>query len=482
MALASFPCSSMRFTSRRWRSFHSFQTRALSLVQGRLSFFVTGVNSYVSAGEEGDLTLVSMSDIDGFFGQLNNFQLWDRALNLTEIRQISASPNNLTGDEEGLCIYWQADRGYGSRVPNLGSAGADYDATLGEYTNGPQTSAVYGTGCDAVSTTPPTWANKTAGVNTPPFVQNATLQVIRYKAPTVQLSVNTRMFDDAACVTQVIESTSDAPASATLYFIGGFDTDGDLLDYAVTRLPSHGVLELVSTVNATAPNVPITSTPFRCWETFSRYRLAWWPAENSNEPVTIGYKAWDGSDFSDEANLELTIQPIDGIPNAVAMSYTLDEDTELSNITLCAIDDDTDFLSIFLTSLPTHGTLYALVHYNNKSGDWVRREEITRAYSPWNVVEPIEQYASNVRAVSTFWPADDITVTGYPSWHVFQILGPQDSPNNYADSNLAYCPSSFSGGTAGIQSGGDEYISFSHDTWASYLSDGYTEYVEVPNM
>lgn len=244
----------------------------------------------------------------------------------------------------------------------------------------------------------------------------------------------------------------------------------------------HGVLELASTVNATAPNAPITSTPFRCWETFSRYRLAWWPAENSNEPVTIGYKAWDGSDFSDEANLELTIQPIDGIPNAVAMSYTLDEDTELSNITLCAIDDDTDVLSIFLTSLPTHGALYALVHYNNKSGDWVRREEITRAYSPWNVVEPIEQYASNVRAVSTFWPAGDTTVTGYPSWHVFQILGPQDSPNNYADSNLAYCPSSFSGGTAGIQSGGDEYISFSHDTWASYLSDGYTEYVEVPNM
>ena len=277
----------------------------------------------------------------------------------------------------------------------------------------------------------------------------------------------------------MIESTSDSPASATLYFTGGFDTDGDLLDYAVTRLPSHGILKLVSTVNASEPNAPITSIPYHCWEAFARYRLAWWPSENSIEPATIGYRAWDGTEFSDEAFLELVIQPIDGIPSAVADSYVVDEDTERSNITLRATDDDTEFLALFITSLPTHGTLYTMVPNNNGSGGWVRGEEISRAYSNWEVVAPVEQFASNVRAVSTFWPADDVTGNGYPSWHVFQILGPQDSANNYGDSNLAYCPSSFSGEVKGVQSGGDKWMSFSHDTWASYISDGYTEYVEV---
>lgn len=60
-----------------------------------------------------------------------------------------------------------------------------------------------------------------------------------------------------------------------------------------------------------------------------------------------------------------------------------------------------------------------------------------------------------------------------------EILGPQDAPNYYADSVFGYCPSSLQGTTAGLQSGGDEWISYSHDTWASYVSEGFTEYIEV---
>ena len=145
--------------------------------KGAIEFLVTGVNSYVS-DDGGDVALVPMSDIDGFFGQFGSLQLWDRALNASEIHQISASPNNLTGDEDGLCIYWPADRGHGSRVSNLGSAGGAYDAVLGQYAAGARhTSAVYGTGCDAVSTTSPAWANMTAGLNTPPIAENITLEV-----------------------------------------------------------------------------------------------------------------------------------------------------------------------------------------------------------------------------------------------------------------------------------------------------------------
>ena len=60
-----------------------------------------------------------------------------------------------------------------------------------------------------------------------------------------------------------------------------------------------------------------------------------------------------------------------------------------------------------------------------------------------------------------------------------EIVGPQDAPNIYADSVLAWCPSSLQGTTVGEQSGGDAFISYSFDTWSSYLSDGYTEFIEA---
>ena len=313
--------------------------------------------------------------------------------------------------------------------------------------------------------------------------------------------------------------------SATLY-LTGLDADGDLLDYVVTRLPSHGVLELESTLNASERNVLITNVtarfPFRCWLAFSRYRLVWWPDMNSEEDVSIGIKAYDGSAYSDEATIEVKIIARDGVPKAETMRYTTYEDTPLHNITLHATDTDTQFISIVITELPTHGTLYTM--HNSTHGP-VRGEAITRAYSEWEVLQPVEMFASNVRAVSSFWSASDDASNGYPSWHPFreyscsprpsiqpgwrlfcchapdwrlfyccrapdwrlfccchaspEILGPQDAPNHYGDSALSYCPSSLNGDTAGVKVGGDEFIRFAHDTWASYLSEGFTEYIEV---
>lgn len=204
----------------------------------------------------------------------------------------------------------------------------------------------------------------------------------------------------------MVEAASGASTSATIYFAGD-DVDGDLLDFTVTGLPSHGVLELVNIVDLSVANVPITSVTFDC-TIFSRYRLEWWPEENSNEPVTITYKAWDGTDYSDEATIEIAIQAINGLPSVAPMDYTIFEDTELGNITLHATDVDSDFVSIFITKLPAHGTLYKIAPGTDEN-----EEMIAQAYSAWEVVKPIEQFISNVRAVSTFWPANDNAGNGY---------------------------------------------------------------------
>ena len=217
---------------------------------------------------------------------------------------------------------------------------------------------------------------------------------------------------------QVVESTPAVPTFAPFFFLG-FDADGDLLDFAITRLPSHGSLLLVSTLDPSGATYDvITNIPYQCWDTYSRYRLSWIPAEYSNEPVNIGYRAWDGVDWSAEASIEVMVQAFDSAPIAIATNYSTDEDTALYDITLHAIDVDSDFVSIFITELPAHGKLFQLVH--DSDGTLVQGDEITQAYSPWEIVPPIKQYLSNVSAVSTFWPAGDSLDNGYPSWHPYR--------------------------------------------------------------
>lgn len=152
--------------------------------QNAIPFLNVGLFALLSNDDEGQIVLSPVNDIDGLFGQFTGTQLWDRALNASEVVQTTAAPSSLSGTEEGLCIYWRAD-GYGTNIPNLGSAGSRYDAVLGAYATGGgvgETSSVYGSGCDAVSTTSPTWVNKTGGVNTPPTAESSTQQVRSWRA------------------------------------------------------------------------------------------------------------------------------------------------------------------------------------------------------------------------------------------------------------------------------------------------------------
>ena len=142
-----------------------------------IPFLNVGLYALLSYDDDG-IVLNPVNDIDGLFGQFTATQVWDRALNASEVAQTAAS-DTLLGTEQGLCIYWRAD-GSGVRIPNLGSAGSLYDAVLGAYATGVgETRSIYGTGCGAIPATRPTWANKTGGVNTPPTAENSTLQVGR---------------------------------------------------------------------------------------------------------------------------------------------------------------------------------------------------------------------------------------------------------------------------------------------------------------
>ena len=103
---------------------------------------------------------------------------------------MAAFPSNLTGGEQGLCIFWRADRTFGARIPHLGSAGATYDAVLGNYAVGVEkTSAVFGRGCNEVECTSPVVENRTGGKNTRPtadaYVTEVKNRCMRWSAMSV---------------------------------------------------------------------------------------------------------------------------------------------------------------------------------------------------------------------------------------------------------------------------------------------------------
>ena len=373
--------------------------------------------------------------------------MWNRTLSAAEIAQVASY--DFSGAVSDMVIDLRFDKTFGTYVTNQGSLGSAYDAVLGAYASGvseTSTTLADGAGCgSSAQTTMPVWVNKTSGFNTRPEANNMTASVV--------------------------ETTTTATTSVTMYFTGS-DADGDLLDYAVTRLPTHGALYLVSSLDSEAAAIPITSVPFYCWHNYSRYAMVWWPEEGSNDDGWIGVKAWDGTDFSQEALIDVIIEAVDGVPTTTApIEYHVDEDSEIS-ITLSLSDRDSDFTSIFITELPSHGRLFTVGGDGNRS-------EVADAFSAWDVQTPIEQFASTVRAVSSFYAAGDDAGNGRPSWHPYQILGEGDVERVYGDSAFAYCPSTLQGMTNAVASGGDEYISFSHNTWASYLAYGYTEFIEV---
>ena len=269
----------------------------------------------------------------------------------------------------------------------------------------------------------------------------------------------------------------------------GYDADGDHLNYTITSLPDHGTLFVLN--GDENGQTEITSVPFDCWTVYDRYSVVWYPATSVDTSTNLKFQAFDGQDYSPDATITLSIIAVDDVPAVTAVSTSLDEDSQAS-ITLTASDPDTEFLTIVITELPSHGTLYMSDYATGATGNAIAQ------YSEWEVVAPLSQYVANVKAVSTFWPSsdavveDDGTVTSYPSWHPFQILGEGDAPKVQGDSGLAFCPSSLQGTGDYTQTGFDQYpansgvlcdkvycMEFSFNTWASYLADGYTEYIEV---
>ena len=123
----------------------------------------------------------------------------------------------------------------------------------------------------------------------------------------------------------------------------GLDNDGDTITYEIIQEPTNGSVSIVSEQAIYTPNL------------------------NFNGNDTFVYRASDGTLFSNESTVSLTISPSQDSPVAENMNISLSED-ELVTFSLDASDPDSDEIILSIIESPTHGTITV--------------EELTVSYTP----------------------------------------------------------------------------------------------------
>ena len=131
---------------------------------------------------------------------------------------------------------------------------------------------------------------------------------------------------------------------------------------------------------------------------------------------------------SAEDTTHIMIEQINDLPTAAPVSYNIPEDfPHILNVTLSAKDAETGHpLDLFVSKLPTKGKLYPPnMIARTETGDWALAPNATPIFTEYNAYSSagrlVEQWASRVIAVSSFW--------GNPpgsEYHPIHILGPPD--------------------------------------------------------
>lgn len=146
-----------------------------------------------------------------------------------------------------------------------------------------------------------------------------------------------------ATVTVTVTAVNDTPVAvpqskivvedtATEITLTGTDVDGDELTFEVEDAPVYGSL------SGTAPNLTYT------------------PGLNYNGPDSFTFKVFDGSSYSEEATISITVMAVNDAPVADAQSVSLTEDSSVA-IVLTGSDIEGSSLSFTIQTQPTHGSL-----------------------------------------------------------------------------------------------------------------------------
>jgi hypothetical protein len=147
---------------------------------------------------------------------------------------------------------------------------------------------------------------------------------------TATVSINiTAVNDTPAATSQNIATSEDTAKGITL---SGSDVDGNTLTYSVVTQPTKG------TLSGSAPNLTYT------------------PNANANGSDSLTFRVNDGTAFSANASVTISITAVNDAPAASSQSVTTAEDVSKS-IILTSSDVDGDALTYSVVTGPSKGTL-----------------------------------------------------------------------------------------------------------------------------
>ena len=160
------------------------------------------------------------------------------------------------------------------------------------------------------------------------FTFNVSDSVLESELATVTITINP-INDQPVANDQSVTTDEDNPVDIILT---ASDTDEDPLTFAVITQPSHG------TLSGPIPNLIYT------------------PNAGYAGSDSFSFHVHDGTGYSNNAYVTITITPVNDQPVADGRSVITDEDTFV-NITLTASDPDGDHLTFEMVDQPSHGTL-----------------------------------------------------------------------------------------------------------------------------
>lgn len=154
--------------------------------------------------------------------------------------------------------------------------------------------------------------------------------------------------DPPTADSQSLSTNEDTSLGITL---SGSDVDGDALNYIIVSGPSHGSLSGSGANRTYSPN------------------------SNFNGSDSFTFKVSDGTTDSEPAIVNITVEPVNDAPVAVADSYSVDQDVELTVAASGVLANDTDVDGDTLTAVAWSGT-------SNQGGQVVLNSDGSFTYTP----------------------------------------------------------------------------------------------------
>ncbi|MBI4528657.1 MAG: tandem-95 repeat protein [Deltaproteobacteria bacterium] len=160
---------------------------------------------------------------------------------------------------------------------------------------------------------------------------------------------------NVAMVTIAINPLNDAPVAQNDGYITAEET--------MLNVPASGVITNDQDIDTAIPNLiaQLVSAPARAasFELNADGSFSYTPVQNFSGVDTFTYRLFDGTLYSNEAMVQITVTNTNDAPVAQGQSVTTSEDTA-KIITLSASDLDSQSLAFAIVNGPTHGSLGAV--------------------------------------------------------------------------------------------------------------------------